>query len=59
MPGDRAGLVQALAGLLADPEYAAAMGREGRRRFLAEFTAESFERRFEPRLEAWLEERVA
>jgi hypothetical protein len=42
--------------LLANPERSREMGREGRRQFLAGFTAEAFERRFEPRLDAWLSE---
>jgi phosphatidylinositol alpha-1,6-mannosyltransferase len=54
--GSPAALAAALVELLANPERRREMGREGRRQFLAGFTAEAFERRFEPRLDAWLSE---
>ena len=39
-PGNRAALVDGIAGLLNDPEYASRLGREARRRVLERFTPE-------------------
>ncbi|MEO8276048.1 MAG: glycosyltransferase family 4 protein [Thermoanaerobaculia bacterium] len=45
-------LIDALAALLGDPERAQSLGAAGRRRYEAEYTAEAFERRFEPAIDA-------
>jgi glycosyltransferase involved in cell wall biosynthesis len=47
-PDDVAALARALDALLADPERARALGAAGRARYEREYTAEAFERRFEP-----------
>ncbi len=54
-PGDREALVEALAGMLADPRRSAEMGRAGRSRYEREFTFDAFEHRLEPVLDALLD----